>query len=254
MKKLSCALIPVLIMLLVLSSCADKRGLGDLNDLATTVKSTQIFTEPRETTTESRNPNLPQNNAQPVQNNSWAGNYALTYTYTENSVSSEITEKRCDGVYCATDNASGTVSFFSQNGSNIEQYILNPAQKSGTHSVIKDNTLDNITTGFMKIAYIDPGFTSLSNVEYQNDDIVAGRGAKKYTQSAYSSAGLLTAYAFVWIDTEYGFISKCQVYSLSGTVSTSWELKDLSVGSVTEEKIGFTTDGYEITEQEAPSD
>ena len=172
----------------------------------------------------------------------------LTYTYTEGTESSELREMRCEGLYSVTDLASGAATYFIQNGSDIDQYVLNPAAMSGTHSVLSDQSLADITTGFMKIAYVDSSFPTLSNVEYQGEETVAGRVAAKYTQSAYNTAGLLTAYAFVWIDSEYGFASKCRVYNMTGSVNVSWELTELTVGGVSEESIGFSTDGYTITE------
>lgn len=251
LKKLAFSMVCIFIMSILLSSCSDKHGLGELDELATTDKHTQVFTEKNEEGTTSALSAPVNPGTQTVQNNEWTKNYTLNYVYSSDGVTSSVTEKRCSGIYSAVDDESGTVSFFSQNKDDIDQYVLNPSQKSGTHSVVKNSSLDSITTGFMKIAYIDPSFASMSNVEFQNDDTVAGRGAKKYTQSAYSTTGLLTAYAFVWIDNEYGFVSKCQVYSLSGNVNTSWELKSFSVGNVTAESIGFSTDGYDIAEQEA---
>lgn len=251
MKRIFAAVLGCLIALTTLSACKRNRGLGDLNDLATTEKHTQIFTNAPAPGVTIPSPSE-QSGITPA-DNSWKANYKLRYLITENNETSELVEQRCNGIYCVTDVASGAISYFTQQGPDISQYILNPAAKSGSHTLQEGKSLADITSGFMKIAYIDPAFTTYSNVEYQNDDLIAGRTAKKYTQSAYSESGLLTAYAFVWIDAQYGFVSKCQVYNMTGTANTSWELQELTVGGVTAESIGFSTDGYTIIAETVPN-
>ncbi len=249
MKKII-SLVLIAASLLLMSSCGDDGGLGELGELATTAKHTQVFTDGNEVGTTAAPVSNPTAAVTSVQNNSWTANYSLTYSINENGETSVLKEQRCDGIYCVTDTASGAISYFEQNGEDIDQYILNPSAKTGTHSLLENSSLADITTGFMKIAAVNPEFTTYSNVEYQGEETVAGRSAKKYTQSAYSDAGLLTAYAFVWLDSEYGFASKCKVYNLTGTVNTSWELTEFSVGGVSADGIGFSTDGYEITEED----
>lgn len=247
MKKRLPVIAALLALVLTCSACAQNDPAG-INEYATTVKNTQVFTEPEEAGSTAAQPSAGVSDSLLTANNSWMGNYSLTYTYTEGTESSQLREMRCAGLYSVTDLASGAATYFIQNGSDIDQYVLNPAAMSGTHSVLSDQSLADITTGFMKIAYVDSSFPTLSNVEYQGEETVAGRVAAKYTQSAYNTAGLLTAYAFVWIDSEYGFASKCRVYNMTGSVNVSWELTELTVGGVSEESIGFSTDGYTITE------
>ena len=231
-----------------LAACKPDDGGDTLENLATTVRYTQSFTEAGLT--------APAGDANGLiaVDNSWTGNYTLTYSYSENGTLSRLTERRCEGLYSVTDEESGVVSFFIQEGDRIEQYMLDPTGKVGTHAALEGQNLSGISTGFMRIAAVNPAFPTYANVEYQGDETVNGRPARKYTQQAYNDAGLLTAYAFVWIDTQYGFASKCQVFNLTGEVNTTWELRSIEVGAVTPESIGFSTDGYTITEAEQPEE
>ncbi|MBR1810715.1 MAG: hypothetical protein IJ766_03560 [Clostridia bacterium] len=246
MKKFIALFLSVCTAALLFTACkTNKTPEEDLNVYATTAKHTQNFigTEPGAT---AGNPG-----GTPILiDNSWTSNYTLTYEFTENGEMSTLTERRCAGMYSVTDAGSGITSYFIQDGDNIDQYVLNPADNTGTHAVLNGQNLADVPTGFMKIAYVSPAFTTYANVEYQSADSVADRPAQKYNQSAYNDAGLLTAYAFVWLDSAYGFASKCQVYNLTGNINTGWELKSLTVGGVSAESIGFSTDGYTITEAE----
>ncbi|MBR5428633.1 MAG: hypothetical protein IK118_09820 [Clostridia bacterium] len=249
MKKPLAALLCALCVFSLLTSCKKREEPG-LEMYATTAKQTQVFTDPAQvefTTAPTVQPPVTEATALNV-DVSWMDNFILSYSFSQNGVYSFLTERRCAGIYSVTDNATGISTFFIQNGKNIEQYVLDPQTKRGSYSEIENAELAGLSTGFMKIAYLDPTFTTNPSVEYQLEEAVAGRAAKKYTQSSFSAAGLLTAYAFVWIDEEYGFASKCQVYNLTGSVNTSWELQSLEVGSVTKDSIGFSTEGYDISE------
>lgn len=256
MKKRITVLSLLFCLLFILSSCKEDDRTFHINEYATTDPPKESLTilpsrEPGSTSSSSETPVLPGSDESAVSNpstSSWQSNYTLTYAFTENGERSELTETRCDGLYSAKDLASGTISYFRQEGENIDSYVLNPSAMTGNHAIIEGKNLQDITTGFMKIAYLDPGFSMFSNVEYQGTESVAGRPAAKYTQSAYDSTGLLTAYAFVWVDSEYGFASKCMVYNLSGAVNTSWELLSLEVGGVSLDSAAISTEGYELQE------
>ena len=250
MKKTLAVLLCALCAASLLTSCKNKDAEQGLEMYATTAKQTQVFTDPAPieyTTVPTSPPSVTDASALNV-DTTWTDNYTLTYSFSQNGVYSFLTERRCAGIYSVTDNATGISTYFIQNGKNIEQYVLDPQTKKGTYSEIENAELANLSTGFMKIAYLDPAFTTNPNVAYQTEEPVAGRAAKKYTQSSFTAAGLLTAYAFVWVDEEYGFASKCQVYNLTGSVNTSWELQSLEVGTVTKETISFSVDGYDISE------
>lgn len=262
MKKKLIPLVLLLSAVLALSGCSgDRDDSFGINEYATTGVGESGTTRPHDepgttalpTTAAFDLPTAGTTAADPSTVSSWQSNYTLTYTFTENGERSELTETRCDGLYSARDAASGAVSYFRQNGSDIDSYVLNPTAKTGTHRLLTGKSLADITTGFMKIAYIDPSFTTLSNVEYQGSESVAGRPAAKYIQSVYDGTGLLTAYAFVWIDSEYGFVSKCMVYNLTGAVNTSWELLSLSVGGIDPVSAAVSTDGYTLTEDDSES-
>ncbi len=250
MKRIIAAALAAVCLAAALTACRKDNDEPGLEMYATTGKATQVFTDPQPTEV-TTTPGLPQLTTEPNAlnvNASWMDNFILSYSFSENGVYSFLTERRCAGIYSVTDTATGISTYFLQNGKNIDQYVLDPTTKKGTHSVVQDTLLANLSTGFMKIAYLDPSFTLNPNVKAQEEDQVAGRKAKKFTQSSYTEAGLLTAYAFVWVDEEYGFASKCQVYNLSGAINTSWELQSLETGTMSAEAISFSTEGYEITE------
>lgn len=232
-----------------LTACKKQSEPG-LEAYATTEKHTQVFTDPAPVEyTTAPTVSVPVTGGSELNvDASWMDNFTLSYSYSQNGVYSFLTERRCAGIYSVTDNATGISTYFIQNGKDIDQYVLDPQTKKGTYSVVEDAELAQLSTGFMKIAYLDPSFTVNPGVEFQIEEPVAGRAAKKYTQSSFTPAGLLTAYAFVWVDEEYGFASKCQVYNLAGSVNTGWELQSLEVGGVTKEDISFSTEGYDISE------
>lgn len=186
--------------------------------------------------------------AQPAADDSWKTNYVLEYNYADTNGVSRIKEIRCGDKYQAIDTETGYVSYFVQNGEDVEQYVLNTKEKTGMHTVSADSKMSELTSGFMQVAFIAPDFASSEAVVFEGIESVAGRPMKRYLQSVYTE-GTLTAYAFVWIDSQYGFAGKCAVYTVEGSLYAAWELTSFSVGTVTESDVALSLDDYSITKE-----
>lgn len=222
-----------------LASCSNGSTLGELS---TTEKPTRSYREePTEEGTTAEQ-------AEPVaQDASWMNNYSLQYYYADTQGSSQITETRSGGYYSAVDATTGYTTFFAQGDGGVDEYILNIVSKTGTHKFSEGDSMDTLTSGWMQVSRLDEGFTSSKDVLYEGKETVAGREAGRYLQSIYVD-GALTAYAFVWVDTQYGFASKCSVYTVSGSLYSAWELTSFTSGTVTDEQAMTDLTPYTIAE------
>ncbi|MCR5042507.1 MAG: hypothetical protein K6C36_10480 [Clostridia bacterium] len=179
---------------------------------------------------------------------SWKGNYSLTYVYIRSGESSTLSELRCADRFMSSDKASGISSYFIVNGNDIDKYVVYPSDGKATHELLKDKSLSNLSSGFMKISKVDEGFKSLENVAYMGSETVDGRACEKYIQKSYEN-GEETATATVWIDSQYGFVVRLESVDANGEQTLSWELMSFSVGTVTSSDIVPALDGLEIIEE-----
>ncbi len=224
----------VCLSVLLLSSC---KGGGDDD----TTRSTYKYTG-----TSSVQTTAPDDQGGPE---SWKSNYSLTYVYYRDSQSSEISEIRAGDVYLSIDKESGIASFFNQDGSDVEEYLVYPDEMTAEHTSHPGKSLDSFSSGFMRLSQVDPDFTDLSNVKYVGAETVAGRQTKQYVQRSYSS-GKLTGSAFICIDDEYGFAVKGEQYDGSNDLVVYWELTEFHAGDVPEVGLEMDLTGYKITEKQ----
>lgn len=238
-KKIISVLSVLALAAACLASCGSDSTLGEVE---TTEKPTRSYREePTEegTTAEAAEP--------VVQDGSWMSNYSLQYYYADTQGSSQISETRAGGYYTAVDATTGYTTFFSQGDGGVDEYVLNVVSKTGTHKFSEGDSMDTLTSGWMQVSHLDEGFTTAQNVLYEGKETVAGREAGRYLQSIYVDDAL-TAYAFVWVDTQYGFASKCSVYTVSGSLYSAWELTSFTAGTVTDEQAITDITQYTIAE------
>lgn len=235
MKKIS-AILLVISVLLTFSACADdsKDGNGSVNfgEYSPEVESTSIN----------------HNNTELLDSDtSWLDAYALSYSYYDaDSGESIITEGRCGNYYQSHDSATNTISFYAQQEGYILQYLLNSDKKTGTAAVVTDSSIDDLYSGFTMISTCDPYFPVYKNVTKVGQDFIANRSATRYKQTQTEN-GVTTKIAYVWIDDEYGFASKCEQYNAqTEELEMRWELLEFTQ-NVTEDAIKVNIDNYKIT-------
>ncbi|MGI6773259.1 MAG: hypothetical protein GX264_00125 [Clostridiales bacterium] len=228
-KKLT-ALSLALSCIFVLASC-DRRSNPTID----------VPDTPDRTTTE------PATTDSPTFSSEWRHKYSLTYEYTKEKTVSVLSEYRGEGFFCAVDNASKVMTYYKEGEDGIDRYILNPTQKKGTHATLKGRNLDKLVSGFMQLSLSDPSFISKENVIFSSEDTVAGRPAKKYIQMEYQDS-VLTKIAYIWIDTEYGFASRCEVYDGTGGFALGWKLTEFSEEDIDTAAILPDLAKYKLTE------
>lgn len=178
---------------------------------------------------------------------SWFNTYALKYNYYDkNAGESIITEGKCGNYYQSNDSASNVITFYAQQDGYILQYFLNKNTKTGTVSIVTDGTIDNLYSGFALISTCDPYFPVYKNVTKVGQDFVANRSATRYKQTQTEN-GVVTKIAYIWIDDELGFASKCEQYdALTEELQMRWELLEFTQ-NVTEADLIIDTNSYKIT-------
>lgn len=179
----------------------------------------------------------------------WLNAYALKYSYYDkNSGESIITEAKCGNYYQSHDAATNIISYYAQQESYILQYLLNYNTKTGTVAVVTNSTMDNLYSGFSLISTCDPYFPSYKNVTNVGQDFVGTRSATRYKQTQTEN-GVVTKIAYIWIDDELGFASKCEQYNaLTEELEMRWELLEFTQ-NVTESDIIIDIDEYKITSE-----
>ena len=229
----------LMIFVLLFTACKSRDSGGTIETPSVTQKATRVYTDVDEQNAEAQTY---------VADSSWTDNYVLEYNYADTGTASHIKEIRIGNYYKALDTTSGYISFFEQVQGGIDEFVINTADNTAVHSFIADQSMSDLTTGWMRISSIDANYAESEDVQYEGVENVAGREADRYLQSVYTS-DTLTAYAFVWIDKEYGFVSKCSVYTVTGSLYSSWELTSFSVGTVTEQDAYVDITAYSITEE-----
>lgn len=240
-KRFLAAVIAVMLVAACFTACSDG-GNGVTIDMPTvTQKATRVYTDPDEANTEA---------ATFVADSSWTQNYVLEYNYADTGTASRIREVRYGDTYKATDSVNGLISYFEQVEGGVDEFVINTVTGEGVHTFLDGQEMSTLTTGFMRVSSLEGNFTTQNGVQYEGTELVAGRETDRYLQSV-STNGTLTAYAFVWIDKEFGFAGKCEVYTVQGSLYSSWELTSFSNGTVTADDVYLDLSQYRITEGQA---
>ena len=178
---------------------------------------------------------------------SWLDCYALEYSYYDTKTGeSKIAEGRFGNYYQSLDYATNTITFYSQEDGYILQYVLNNNTKSGTAAVVTGSTIDNLYSGFAMLSTCDPYFPLYNNVTEVGKDFVANRSVTRYKQTQTEN-GVVTKIAYIWIDDELGFASKCEQYdAVTQALELRWELLSFT-RNATEEAVKVNTDAFTLS-------
>lgn len=233
MKKISAILI-ILSLAVIMTACSDnKTGSVNFGDYTPDeVESTKINYDNSELITS---------------DTEWYEAYALKYNYYDKSAGeSIITEGKCGDYYQSHDSATDVVSYYEQQQGYILQYFLNKQTKTGTVSVVTGKTMKDLYSGFSLISTCDPYFPVYKNVTKVGQDFVANRSATRYKQTQTEN-GTVTKIAYIWIDDELGFASKCEQYNaVTEELEMRWELLDFTQNVQTSDII-INTESYKIS-------
>ncbi len=181
---------------------------------------------------------------------SWQKNYTLQYKYFDLSQSAEtvnIRETRIDDAFAAEYTDKGDVLYYKENGSDVDYYMIIKGAEN-VHSVVKDKSIDDLSSTFMKLSEVSSGMPSLSNVMYMNEENVAGRPCKKYIQRAYQN-GKVQETVFVWVDKQFGFAARGESYDAQDKLTVSWELTQFKSGGVSSGAIRVDLNDYTFIEK-----
>lgn len=181
---------------------------------------------------------------------SWQKNFLAEYLYFDEQLGKErvrVKEVKTSSAFEAKYPVSGNFFYYKADGTDLLVYTAVPDEDLYTKSVEKGKSVSDISSTFMKLSAVDPAFSALANVLYIEDDTVAGRPCKKYIQRAYTD-GKATDTVYIWIDSEYGFASKCEAYNADEDLTTYWELLLFETGSVTASAIDVDVDDYAFEE------
>lgn len=237
MKKIVVLLFSILI-LFSFASCSEQEQSGSVNF--------GEYVLPDETTTEAISEKY--DSAELVSSDTtWIDCYALEYSYYDTKTGeSKIAEGKCGNYFQSLDYATNTITFYSQEDGYILQYVLNTESKTGTAAVVTGSTMDNIYSGFAILSTCDPYFPVYKNVAKVGQDFIANRSATRYKQ-VQTENGVTTKIAYVWIDDELGFASKCEQYDAqTEELQMRWELLSFTQ-NVTEDGIKVNIDNYQLT-------
>lgn len=184
-------------------------------------------------------------------NNSWTGNFRLSYEYFNSENGSEtslITETKSASAFSADYNGGETVLYYKENGGDIDYYVIVRGEKKQTHSVLQGKSIKKLSSTFMKLSSVDDSLPSLPNVMFMEEEEIAGRTCRKYVQRAYQDSEL-TSTVYIWIDSEYGFAAKCVQLDKNDKAVVSWELKSFASGEIADDDNSVDLSAYEFSEE-----
>lgn len=206
---------------------------------------------PAEETTKVDNGTADTENPVITVNDSWKSNYTAKYTYYNKEKETEkitVVEKRSNSIFSAEDTGSGDMLYYKYNGKSVDSYVIVAGEDEQVHSVVESKTLDDLSSTFMKLSDVDSDLTSLPNVLFMYEDTVAGRSCNKYIQRAYTD-GKMTKTVYVWVDREYGFAAKGEVFDENTSLTASWELLEFTVGGNVDSAIEINLSQYKFKEK-----
>ncbi len=180
---------------------------------------------------------------------SWQNAYALSYSYYDKKTGeSVLTEGKCGKYYQISDSSSDITTFLVQEDAFMIQYMLDTVKKNGTSAIITDGAIENAYSGFTLLSVCDPYFPVYKNVTKVGSDFVGKRPATRFKQ-VETKDNKETRIAYVWIDDEFHFASKCELYdAVTEELLMRWELKDFTT-NITEAAVKINIDAYSITNE-----
>ncbi len=183
--------------------------------------------------------------------NTWKRNFRVNYRYfnPEQSITTmNIEEKKSSSAFTVQYIDTHSVLYYKANGNDTDYYVIIEQQDEQVHSVLKGKKFSSLSSMFMKLSAVEADLPSQNNVLYMYEEEVGGRSCHKYIQRAYSG-GQLTESVYLWIDTEYGFIAKCEAYDADNTLTVMWEVEEFVTGTLKDEDVFLDLSGYTFKEE-----
>lgn len=160
---------------------------------------------------------------------SWKTNYVLQYSFYDfQGGTSSISECCNETGYVSIDNETGIVTYVQESEGFLLQYFLDPPVLQGTMSVITGNSLSDLQSGFYLLSVVDRRLPAYSNTTLSGKTTVAGRSATQYIQTGITQNSNENLTALIYVDDQYGFVSKCELFNSSRTLMMKWELTSFS--------------------------
>lgn len=186
-------------------------------------------------------------------NNSWSDNYYAMFTYYCPAQGYDeavvITERKTSSSFIISNPIESSFKYYTDTEQGVEEYAVNPSAMLFSYNLYEGKTVNaDVNSMYMKISYVTENFTSGPDVIYTGSEVIADRNCWMYLQRTYNDIGEVKEVAYIWIDSVYGFCTKCITYS-GGNVVMSWELKEFSVGNVTDDQIRPDLSAYTFNEQ-----
>ena len=178
----------------------------------------------------------------------WCEKYIVSYSYYKADIGeSMLVEGRCGNYLQIWDKTSGIMSYYEQADGYMLEYLLDVNNSVGSVSAVADNSVDTIAH-FPALTICKEDFPLRSNVTSVGTNFVANRSATRYKQ-VEAENGIEKRIAYLWIDDQYGFILKCEVYNAeTQELITRLEVLDFTT-NVTEDAVKMKLDDYIITSQ-----
>lgn len=191
-------------------------------------------------------------------NDEWKNNFKVVYVQKTNKETVECTEKKCESSFIAEERSIAEshkiteyVSYFKTNGSDIDYYKIAEGNGEYEHKVYEDTEfiLDESRFIHYFCLHEDVQLKLEKNALYMRDENVAGRLCCRYLLGEYKD-GERTKHIYIWIDVQYGFIAKLEIYDAEGNLLEQREIKEFSVGNMTEEDVYIDISQYDFKEIE----
>ncbi len=183
--------------------------------------------------------------------NSWKYNFRVNYRYynPEQSITTmNIEEKKSATAFTVQYIDTHSILYYKANGNDTDYYVIIEGEDEQVHSTLKGKKFSSLSSMFMKLSVVDSGLPSQNNVLYMYDEEVAGRNCHKFIQRGYSE-GILTESVYLWIDTEYGFVAKCEAYDKNNVLAVMWEVEEFVTGKLQDEDVFLDLSGFSFKEE-----
>ena len=180
---------------------------------------------------------------------SWQTRYALSYSfYRAGDGESVVLEAKTANCYQAMDQMTGIITYLTQEDGYVMEYVLDNNAGTGTMTIVTDSTVANANSGFVQLSACDPYLPVYANVEKAGGDYVAKRAATRYKQTQLGENGDPERIAYIWIDDEYAFVSRCELYEADGTLLLRWELQSFTT-DVKDKDVELDISEFKLTQQ-----
>lgn len=187
-------------------------------------------------------------------NNNWWLNYYAVFTYfcpaANFKTDTVISEKKTANSFIVSNLSEGYFKYYADTEQGLDEYVVVPTDLLFEHRLVPAASVNNVNSMFMKITAVAESFASGENVIYTGSEMIANRNCQLYMQRTFNESGEQDSVAYLWIDAQYGFCSKCITYDANGEIVMSWELNEFRTGDITDAEVKPDLSSYNFVEAE----